>query len=225
VKALTFTPTENSHGKKDVTGAFLPASQIFAKARPGLEVQAVRFDNTKPLSARRRVCDLALAGAKGQGLDCVAWFCHGWRDGLQSGHLIGRVDSLARSLAECMDPAGTVMLYACDTARDSDGLREDDKATGPGGSGGFASLLYSALRSAGAPKIRVLGHSTAGHTTRNPYLRVWDGQADGHAGDWVVDPASPSWRAWVKCMRGTALPYDLPWLNRGEIAARIGQDL
>jgi hypothetical protein len=135
---------------------------------------------------------------------------------------LANVADLGARLAACLAPDAAIVLYACDTARDSDGLREDDKLTGPGGSGGFASRLFVDLHGRGLTGVRVYAHSTAGHTTRNPYLRVWRDDADLHNGDWLIEPGSDLWRAWVRGLRDTALRFEFPWLSASEICARLG---
>lgn len=222
--ALLFAPAGNSHGKKDATGAFHPEAVNFARYLEGRGVTSrdLRFDQSQDLWKRRRVVDAVLVDSAGQAVEAVAWFCHGWRDGLQSGHVLGTIPTLAKRLAGCLGPGAPVILYACDTARDSDGVRDDDRKTGPGGAGGFASELFMALHDLGRSDVRVYAHATEGHTTRNPWLRVWRTDADLHSGDWVIDPDSDLWRAWAKALQGPGpLRFAFPWLSPADLAARL----
>lgn len=182
---IAIAPMFNSPGKKDASGAFLPEARLFAKLHGG---RLMLFDNRKPEKARfTEVIDLLT----GQRADCVAFFCHGFKSGLQVGANMRNVHVLAATLRDC--GVRTVPLYACDAARDLDGERDDDNGEGPGGAGGFASALSAAL-----PGVVVDAHTTAAHTTRNPHVRRFRGGGDG---EWLVTPGSVLWRPWRDALR------------------------
>jgi hypothetical protein len=53
----------------------------------------------------------------------------------------------------------------------------------------------------------VFAHSTAGHTTMNPWLRVWENDLDPEKGSWVVEPHSQHWPTWRKLLAQTAFRF------------------
>jgi hypothetical protein len=200
VRALVFTPDRNAPGKHDHTGAFWPEARAFAKLH-GVPYSAIHAVDVSRLDEVRRAHVLEVIGNHPQRLTHLALFCHGLRGRVQLGFRSAHVAELALALAWVAEPDLTVALYCCDVARDDDAERDDDRKTGPGGIDGFAARLRDALIWAGLPDARVFGHATPGHTTRNPWLRVFRAPR-GAPGDWVVDPASPVWRRWRKALAG-----------------------
>jgi hypothetical protein len=224
IRGIAIAPAHNTPGInartggpwRDASGAFIPEAAAFAR-RHGLP-PIVLFDNTQPYASRRGRVERALAGAAGP-LDVVAIFAHGWRDGIQTGHLRPHAKRLAGLLAKVSTPALCVALYACDTARDGDKDRKDDDDPGPGGEGGWADLLRDELVLAGVSQCRVLAHGTAAHTTRNAYLREF--RADqSTGGTWIVEPDSTLWPAWGRALAGP-LRFDLPLLSAMQIRERL----
>jgi hypothetical protein len=72
-----------------------------------------------------------------------------------------------------------VVLYACSTGNDPD----DDPDTAPGsGEDSFADVLRDDLCWAGSIWCRVVAHTTAGHTTQNPWLKFFDGKGSPYGG-------------------------------------------
>jgi hypothetical protein len=148
---------------------------------------------------------------EGDPVDHVALFCHGLARGIQTGHDLATVATLADAISASTAPPRhlVVTLYACDAA--------DTRTGGPGGDGGFADALRDALSERGITG-HVDAHVTTGHTTKNPYVRRFycDGQAAGTGGDWLVAPGSPKWRAWVRALKGD-MRWRFPWLTPAEI--------
>lgn len=205
--AIAIAPMHNSPGKKDATGAFLPEARAFARFNGG---KVLLFDNHK--APRDRLIDV-IDGLRGQRAHCVAFFCHGLKTSIQVGATLRNVHVLASALRDC--GAEVVPLYACDAARDTDNDREDDNADGPGGVGGFASALAT------AGPFRVDAHTTTAHTTRNPHVRRFDGEAEGH---WLVEPGSawwPTWRAALRDDPGFRLSFPL-W-SRERLLAELAR--
>lgn len=209
---LAFAPLHNLDGKRDATGAFHPEAQAFAKLT-GADV--VLVDNDTPaISRREAVLDAIREHNPGQ----VAFFCHGWTTGIQFGFGVQHTLLLAETITGGW--AGTdprVVLYACLTAADG-------KTPGAGGDGGFADEFRDALCRAGATWCRVDAHTTAGHTTRNPYVRRFEGQGSavgGTGGQWIVAPKSPLWKPWVRALRETDLRYRFPSMSVAEIHAEL----
>lgn len=214
-RVIVFAPEHNSGSKRDATGAFQPEARAFA-ARHGVPAeQVVLFDNHMAKKHIRENVLLNIGILEKPPLT-VAFFCHGWRTGVQCGFDLGTVADLAQALS------GTrhiiVALYACSTAQGADG---GEDAGMPGGDGGFADRLRDELCRAGAVDCQVDAHSTAGHTTRNPYVRRFQGMGSpygGVGGYMVVSPAKkPLWNAWRTMLRDTGLRYDFPFMPVADI--------
>lgn len=203
--ALAFAPKYNTCKKRDATGAFQPEARAFLET--GLDGvtygDLVIVDNHLHADEMRaRILD-AIAEHKP---DHVAFFCHGWATGIQFGFGMAHVKQLAEDIATIDRP--TVTLYCCLTA---DGPTDGD--------GGFADALRDALCQAGAVNCRVDAHTTAGHTTRNPRVRRFDGLGSAHGGtggQWIVMPQSALWGRWVRALRGD-LRFRFPGMEIAEI--------
>jgi hypothetical protein len=227
VPGLAFVPDTNSPGKRDVTGAFLPEARAFT----GLHdlPDPVAFPSGAGVSFRRRGDAVLRAIAQHRDLEVVAFFCHGWRDGIQAGFRVPSIDRLADALAVAGTPQLIVALYACDAARDADDARSDDTgAAGPGGDGGFADELRDALCRRGLVDCRVDAHVTTAHTTRNPYVRRFEGGGSimgGQGGSWLVRPGSRLWRTWVRALRGTTLRLRFPLMSAADVHAELARSL
>jgi len=197
MKSISFVPRHSSKGKHDAD-EFRREAQAFAKIHPG---QIVEINNhAKKVAMRAEVLD-ALRGC--EAADIIAFFCHGWRHGIQFGFGIQHLAALAESMshADAMQCA-CVVLYCCSTA---DG-------PGPGGDGGFADSLRDALCAVGDVWCDVYAHDRPGHTTRNPYVRLFSGEGSrygGTGGTWIVAPGSALWRRWVAAMK-TDLRFRFP---------------
>lgn len=213
MRALILHPLHNTAGKRDATGAFIPEARAYANGELGSRADVVLagFDNSASKLARRRQVEAAIRNAGP--IQHFALFGHGLARGLQTGHDLATVSTLADALAASCGPSRrlVVTLYACDAA--------DGK--GPGGDGGFADALRDALSERGVTG-HVDAHVTTGHTTRNPYVRrFWcDGAAAGTGGDWLVAPGSPKWRKWVAALKGD-MRFRFPWLTPAEIDAAL----
>src|SRR5690606_32555438 len=81
-----------------------------------------------------------------------------------------------------------IPLYACSTAHG-----------GVAGNGGFADMLRDALARE-LPGVVIDGHTTKGHTTRNPHVRRFVAPA-GKGGQYIVAQMSPKWTAWKRRLR------------------------
>jgi hypothetical protein len=111
-------------------------------------------------------------------------------------------DELAAAVSRVIKPSGVVVLYACSTA-----------SLHPLG---FASSLASRLPAG----VRLLAHTTLGHATRNPYVRVYGAGEDGA---WLFAPTSTLWHGWVHELhrQGSNMDAIYPFMSRDEIAARF----
>lgn len=203
------------------------------------------FDNSKP-KQKKKQRDEVLAFIEAKGREwcverrdedrqiAVAFFCHGYSRGIQCGFDLSTVDDLAESISEYGGDEVRVPLYACDTARDLDRDRKDDLEQF-GGDGGFADELRDALCEAEAIFCRVDAHTTAGHTTRNPNDRRFEGQGSavgGHGGYYIVPfptkelldgltknqkrKRREAWSIWRKALR-TTFRFSFPFMTTAEI--------
>lgn len=224
---LALHPDHDSPGKKDATGAFRPEARAFDRLHTarGAPVTTVPIDNRRGKGAmRQETLDAIRCHGSPAPLGCFAFFCHGLRRSLQFGLAEPDIAEFAASIVRHGTPDVRVVLYSCDVARDADREQEDDLQPGPGGEGGFADLLADAIRAA-APGWSgwVDGHTIAGHTTKNRYVRRFRGAADG--GAWIVEPGSKLWRRWGDAIRGR-VPSDLrlrfPLMTDDEIRAELG---
>ena len=200
--ALVCVPMFDTPGRKDSSGAFKPEAQRFVK-HMGLNATVRLFDNNRAPGDRRKEVGIALD--RSRDLDLVAFFCHGWKDGVQTGWNSGTVKDLADKLVLACTSDATIALYCCDTGRGQDGK---DPAPGPGGLGGFASLLYTAMCARGFRGM-LWAHATEGHTSMNPFVRIFAQDESIPLAHWAVEPDSDQFRVWRKLLAATTLRYSM----------------
>lgn len=167
---LALLPDRNTQGKADMTGAFLPESRRFAD-------RVVQFPAHAVYPKRAATC---LKAVREHRPATLAFFCHGLKNSLQAGFRKQAFPRNVEDLAWACQDAGVkqVVLYAC-----SAGQR-----------GGLAQELH---RLTGIP---VYGHTTAGHTTQNPHVILYDKERP--MGQYLVEPGSADWPAWRQALRG-----------------------
>lgn len=215
---VVFAPALNTVGMSDATGAFVPEARAFIAAH-GSSAKVHLFDNAMPMRMRRAEVAERIAREPPRSVRVLAFFCHGWRDGIQAGYRLADVRALAEHFAPVAARAPTIVLYACDAGRDGDAELADDQEPGSGGEGGFADALRAAMVRAGV-QATILAHTRPGHTTRNPFVRRFlaDEMGGGH---WVVTPGSRLWPRWVQALRETTLRYRFPLMADSEIEAEL----
>jgi len=231
---IVFAPKYNTK-RADATGAFQPEARRFME-RHGISSDLYHLvDNTGRGNPGGKPGPKDKARMKRQVLEAidstlhvnaelrgVAFFCHGYRTGIQFGITNKDVGALASSIASASHPTVRVPLYACDTGRDKDRNRKDDLEAF-GGDGGFADSLRDALCVQAARDNVVWAHTTAGHTTRNPHVRVFMGLGSeyGNTGGFYVVARNNRklWKAWRQALRakGSTLRYDFPFMEVAEI--------
>lgn len=213
MKALVISPQHNTEGKRDATGAFIPEAREFCRVHK-LGTIVRLFNNNLPMAARAVQVGEWIKREAPDSIDTVALFGHGWKDGIQHGFRLRDVERLAGLLADVCTRTPRIILYCCDTARDHDEMREDDLAPGPGGDGGFADKLRDQLGHRGIGAT-IYAHTTAGHTTRNPWVRRFDPDemAGGH---YVIKSTDELWLRWVRGLR-TDLRFRFPFMTQAEI--------
>lgn len=218
---LVFMPDANTPGKSDATGAFWPMARAFVQATAPQSASFLRFPAFAPLGKRRAFC-VSGARAFGTPIDTLAFFCHGYKSGLQTGFQISSLSSLARLIVDYATVDAYVLLYACDTGRDGDDHTDDERLAGPGGDGGFADELRDALERL-ERRVTVMGHSTAGHCTHNPYARRFRPGMGGRGGEWYVEPGSSAWKAWTRALRepSSTLRFRFPRMEPAQIQREL----
>lgn len=184
----------------------------------------LHFDDEAGPRARAAEVNEIVEGAAGLNLEQVAFFCHGLRTSLQTGHVVGGVaarsiEALATSLLAALATDGVVTLYAC-----SCGSERTDRP--------FARELARAMNAQGGGAWLgwIDAHTTAGHTTYNPMVRrFYASGLDERIVSWseldkrgrvVRSPETRArfgaWRADLK----TAFRWAFPRMNAGAIRAR-----
>jgi len=220
-RILVLAPLYNTGKKKDATGAFRPEATVFAERHGVPREQVVWIDNhlSKPAMRAEVLAEIAKVKTASGALEALACFCHGWKTGIQFGFDKTTVGVLAEVLVGVRDIR--VPLYACSTAQGAGG----DDSTAIGGDGGFADLLRDALCQAGAVDCQVDAHTTAGHTSKNPFVRRFQGmgsQLGGTGGFFIVSPSQKQLFAkWRRALANTDLRRDFPFMTVAEIHAAI----
>lgn len=207
-RVIAFHPTYDSRGKKDATHAFIPEARTFVNKWGSGDIFGI--NNKKPLSTRRERILEVLGNMGTTPVDIAAFFCHGQRNGIQLGFRNSHIEELVRGL-ENIDCTGDliVVLYCCSVAKG-----------GEDGEGSFADRLRDALCKSGSIHTTVIGHYTAGHTTRNPYVRIFTGAGSeygGTGGYRPVSPKSPLWKGWKSALNNTDFRFRFPALTLAAI--------
>lgn len=165
MRHLVLHTVANSPGKQD--GAeFIREAKFYKNWHEGYGGE-VRLVPVPELAALRRPAAVeqaiktifALAG--GELFDVFAFFGHGTENWIQTGHTTNKgLKSLATVLGQILTPDAMLWFAACRTA-------------GPGKDGrlGFLQQLVEDLEGHGV-QATAWGHTTAGHTTRNPHLAL-----------------------------------------------------
>lgn len=222
--ALVFVPLRNTRNQetgklKSDAHEFRVEAQAFQRAH-GRSGEAIHiFDNELPLVARREALLSALEAVEPGALSMLACFTHGWPDGIQLGFSCAHVRGLVRELKPKCGQRLTVALYCCSTGADDDHSEADERVPGPGGDGGFADRLRDELCDA---KVRatVFAHSTAGHCTHNPRVRVFEPHVRA-GGRWLVEPGGPLWHRWLRALHGGDLRFRFPVLAQSELEREL----
>lgn len=197
--------------RHDATGAFRPESARWADLtdddRRPVYVYVYGEHVRRDRAFRRNMAEAWIreAGGPAGRLETLAVFGHGTAKSLLcTGHSIAHVVPLAEAIGDASESIWgdlTVLLYACTTAR---------------GRRGFADHLADLLagRRRGRPTW-VWGHTTAGHTTWNPYVELAGGP---HGGRMIVEPGEPLWPKWMERLREDQ-DFRLSWWRIGGIDA------
>jgi hypothetical protein len=237
---LIVTPDRNTK-KSDYTGAFKLEAIEYRKLWGG---DIVTFDASLPLLKRRDSVIKALTETPGK-YDHVVFMCHGWSKGIQAGFTTKNVKELAvaickgngpRYISSAVSIQGQSMnivydyrvaLYCCSTGADP----QDDSMEAPGtapmangnlGDNSFGDLLRDELCKAGAAECSVFAHTTAGHTTQNPNIILFEGAGSNVGGYGGVMPITPkdkkTWARWAKQLK-TKYRFHVPYESVAELRA------
>jgi hypothetical protein len=217
---LCFAPQHNTKGRKDAD-EFKRQAGYFLEHHGEDPDMRVIFDNRKSKAVMRAQVIEAIHDHTR--LAGVFFFCHGYRKGIQPGFDTKNLDGLAEAIYDATGQAPVVCFYSCDVARDGDRDRQDDLKT-MGGDGGFCDEVRDALCRAGAISCRVDGHTTTGHTTRNPHVRRFLGNCSptGGVGGFYIVPRTNKklWKVWREQLR-TTYRFDYPLDSEAEILAYL----
>lgn len=183
-EVLVLHPEHNSHGRNDVGGAFKPEAEAFCDLHGIPHNNIYTFDNSRSYRSRAEIV-LSLLEEEPR---VVVGFMHGWTHGIQCGircNMHPKFGPRDKPIWEKFETLLSkhhnvhVLLYACSTGNDPD----DDKDTAPGsGEDSFADVLRDDLCWEGSIWCRVVAHTTAGHTTHNPWLKFFDGKGSPYGG-------------------------------------------
>ncbi|NIQ90998.1 MAG: hypothetical protein GWM98_04615 [Nitrospinaceae bacterium] len=230
MSTLILYSSKNSHGRKDATGAFIPEAQNFGDTHgvPLHRRVALNLSVRNYSKRRQMTLDAIEAVPILEPLDCIAFFGHGWPNGLQFGFTRKEIPALVEVLINRCNLSARIVLYACLAAENDDrDLMHGN--VGPGTDGGFADMLRDEMVRQGFEWGWVDAHKTAGHTTWNPFLvrflheSVTDITAGGIGGAWLVAPRSQYWTAWKEALRDKVggLRYRFPFMTEIEIKAEL----
>jgi hypothetical protein len=214
---ILFAPMVDTPGKHDA-GEFQREAHAFCKEHTS-NCGVRLFDNRlAPPQRFSQVVDWLHGGNVSSLADTIAFFCHGYKTGLQFGATMQNAEKMADAIKVACVSSPKVILYACSAGRDGDADATDEDDPGPGGDGGYADKLRDALGRIGV-RATIYAHTTAAHTTRNPFVRRFDpGEMAG--GHWVVEPYSRLWGAWREALRGS-LRFRFPYLAQDQIEAEL----
>lgn len=162
------------------------------------------------------------------------FFMHGYQFGIQAGircpthPYATKVDKENFSLfctAMARHLAPNAIFYACSTGDDPDG--EPDTAPGSGDDS-FSDYVRDVLCGLGCTFNRAFAHTKAGHLSRTPWVKFFDGQGSpvgGQGGYMPVGPNSPMWREHKKMLRqdrkSNSYRFRLPFMETRHIHEEI----
>lgn len=219
--ALIFASGYNTPGKQDATHAFQPEARRFQQVHGG---KLVHVDTRRGTDHRAAAVLDEIARNGQRPWRTIAFFCHGTPKSIQLGFDLRLVGELGKYIARTSERDVRVLLYCCSTASTLRALV--GKSTG--GDGGFADRLRDALCEGGAVDCRVVAHDTVGHTTKNPFVRFFEGAGSpvgGVGGQMPVAPRTKPWAAWREALSGhylgTDFRFTMPFMEIGEIHAAL----
>ncbi len=228
---LVIYSNTDSHGKHDATGAFIPEAEAFAELHgvPQRNMFGVKCPRVNKAIRREHVYAAIEEASRERPLGAIAFFGHGWPQGIQFGFNRKLIPELVKFMAppRCRSDV-VVTLFAC-LAAENDVRDRGVTNLGPATDGGFADLLRDEMVRQGMIYGWVDGHKTAGHTSWNPNLvrflceDVDDPEYGAEGGAWLVAPRSELWRKWIKALKNKkgGMRYRFPFLREMEVKAEL----
>ena len=168
---LILYSARNMEGKRD-GDEFTREARAYARfhAERGDTCSSMAIPLHLPAWRRTVAVEKAMADARaelGRPFDVLALFCHGTERWLQTGHALAKLPGLAEVLAGVLSPSPVLWFAACRAA----GGNPRPARKGEISRGGILQQLVLRLFSHGLTATG-WGHTTAGHTTRNPNLAL-----------------------------------------------------
>jgi hypothetical protein len=198
ITAFAIAPGQNTGGKNDATGAFLPGAQKFGSA---YNCPWRQFDNIgAQKAARQRFYDTIDTHCPA-GTNLFAYFGHGIAGGLASAHVYGdHLDDLLAVLQPKISTPFVAVLYACSA----------------GAAQGFSGKLRAKL----GGDVWVYGHTSVGHSFLNPDVSE---EASGNSPTWrMLYPSGSELRAaWAEALKYTDLWLRFPLLEDDSVYAEV----
>jgi hypothetical protein len=198
ISAFAIAASQNTDGKNDATGAFIPGAQKFAA---GYDCPWRPFDNTGSRAVvRKRFLDTIATHCPG-GINLFAYFGHGIPAGLPSANIYGDdIDDFLRVLMPKIAKPFVAVFYACSS----------------GAAQGFTGKLRAKLGS----DAWVYGHTTAGHSFLNPDVSE---EASSNSPSWrmLYGSGAELRGPWYEALRYTDLWLRFPMMEDDEIDAEL----
>jgi hypothetical protein len=174
VKHIVLYSAQNSHGKRD-GDEFTREARAYAQfhADRGDRCASIAIPLHLPALRRPAAVEKALLEARaelGEPVDVLALFSHGTERWIQTGHALARLPNLAAALAAILSPSPVLWFAACRTAGDNPRPARAGELL----HGGILQQLVMRLDELGI-SATAWGHTTAGHTSRNPNLALVTG--------------------------------------------------
>ena len=112
---LVLHSNTNAHGKHDATGAFIPEARAFAKLHgvPERKTIGMKLVKTPKKKRREQTLNAIRAASDIAPLSAIAFFGHGWPQGIQFGFNRPDVPDLVKCLKGVCTNDVKIVLYAC----------------------------------------------------------------------------------------------------------------
>ena len=216
------------HGSGEFTREAKKAAKVWHDEGHTVWLSPIKRHYWRPWKMRKAQRE-AIANFDGVKFDAVAFFCHGTWKKLKLGWHIWNVGELAALLGPICAEEPKIILYACSCGsgkrekKDRWNLRHKvisrDREIG---SDGFCFMLGNAWRWYDGNPV-IFGHSSAGHTTMNPYMFRFDFDGVGDYRNGVVKKSSSKWDAWYRLMRSesSTLRYRFPFMSDVELGEEL----
>jgi hypothetical protein len=194
---IVFYTSTNSPNKKDSTGAFIPEAKKFADYHGDVILVPVKCrGNTRDQRAQVVYNELD----KHDKIDTVVFLCHGHPTHIQHGFGIRGKNNNER-FAKILSSKNVerIIFYCCSVARNNPKISQMS----------YCGDLHNELYLLGN-NAEIYGHTTAGHTTRNPFVKVFvNGDVEGK---FIVDPCTKDWEKWrTKLRRNSTYRFKFPF--------------